>query len=474
MEWNKTPVLALLFVAAVGAGCLDGGESDGSADLVGPPRLPDVVRLNVRDQLEFLSSIIEPAVYMGDGLYEPTMEVSDSGVIYVTGHTFLVDTTGAPVYMSHDDGATWEQLPWFQDLSMPDPVPGATPPPSDEIFLVAGDDGWLYGVDITLATYPVNAWSDDGRRHAYHNPDAYDEVQAVTRTCALGSVNDRPWADYANGTLLMVNNPGGGPVQVGVMDVPTALPLGGPGIAPITQPTWNLCASPGGSIPGIPALRDDGLFAVPQVERGGGEDELIVVLGNKADVMDTRVVPVTTFSHQYDSGVINAGHAVFDATGSLFVGIMNNTGEWPTADEGRFKLAASADSGDSFVVRTFITGAPVQSVYLDGNPYGTGALLVWAIAGDTNGRTDWYTGHVQLAADGGPSIVNAALVLDEAPPPSAHVSGAAVGPDGRAYFVGFEGAFPLPGETPLRLHVQQDGPRLPVDLPGDPDSVLAP
>ncbi len=459
---------AAFLLMSLTAGCLD-NSTEPQAATNSPADLGAVVRLDVGEALDFVTTIIDPAVSFGDGLYEPTMEVSDSGVIYVTGHTFLVDTTGAPVYMSHDDGATWEQLPWFQDLTMPDPLPGATPPPSDEIFLVAGDDGWLYGVDITLATYPINAWAEDGARHAYHNPDAYDEVQAATRPCAAGSVKDRPWAAYANGTLLVVNNRGGGPVQVGVMDVPTELMVGGPGTTGLTQPTWNLCASPGGSIPGIPAIRDDGLFAVPQVEWGTTDEDLIVVLGNKANVMDTRVAHVVEVSHAAESSIINSGHAVFDAEGTLMVGIMNNTGEWFDADEGRFILAVSTDGGDTFSERTFVTGPPVQSIYLDGNPHGPGALIVWAIAGDTDSTSDWYVGHVHVAADGGPVIKNAALALDEAPPPSVHVSGAAVGPDGRAYFVGFDSPLlTTPGTAPLRLHAQQGGAALPVATVAQP------
>lgn len=395
----------------------------------------------------FVERVVTPAVSYFNDLYEPTIEVSGTGAVYITGHTILVDTTGAPAFVSHDDGLTWRQMPFASDVALPEPLPGATPPPSDEMFLVAGDDGWVYGVDITLATFPVNAWSHDGTELRYHNPNAYDETDLASCTGNL-PIKDRPWGAYAAGTLLMVNNQGGSKLQIGVLRVPPELPAGvGTG-----QVQWNLCAGPGGWIPGIPDMRPDGLFAVPQLSN---DDGLNVLLGNVADVRAIRVVeafPIET------GGEITSvyGITAFDANGTLFVGISNNTdaGEgW-----GQLRFAASTDGGESFIERTIVTGdEPVRHFYMDANDWGRGALVVWAV--EDGDAYDWFTAHLQLGADGGPTLQNILLAIDDGPQPSAHVTGAAVGPDGRAYLAMYDGNGIL--GTPLSVYVQQDGPRLP-------------
>jgi hypothetical protein len=404
----------------------------------------------------FQEFVVKPAVdYTGD-LYEPTIEVSDSGVVYITGHTIAIDTTGAPVFFSRDDGATWKQLPFSGTQTLPSPLQGATPPPSDEIFLIAGDDGWVYGVDITLATFPVNGWSGNGEEHSYHNPNAYDESDLAG--CAGAPIKDRPWGAYSNGTLLMVNNQGGlFPAQVGVLQVPPELPVGvGAGTA-----QWNLCAGRGGGIPGIPDLRADGVYAVPQLSDGS----LWLVVGHKSDVLGSHLVeafPVET------EGEITSvyGIAAFDKEGTLFVGISNNTK--PTiggAQQGRIRMGTSLDGGESFVVTDLVTGdRALRHFYMDPNDFGPGALVVWAVDGDGDDAFDWYTGHIQLAPDGGAVLGSVLLAIDEGPEPSAHVTGAAVGPDGRAYLAMYRGV--AVGGTPLSVFVQQDGPTLPLALPG--------
>ncbi len=411
----------------------------------------DGVTVSITNTMAFQEVVVDAAVHFGIGLYEPTMEVSDTGVIYVTAHTAGVDTTGAPVFFSKDNGTSWAQLPFLDSLETPEPVHGATPPPSDEIFVVAGDDGQLWGVDITLVTFPVNGWCDDGARHCYHNPNAYDEVQAMQtragRPCFSLSINDRPWAAYANGTLLMVNNAGGGPVQVGAMEVP---PSDYVGIGnPLTGPTWNLCASSGGFIPGIPDVRDDGFFAVPQDQAG----TFVVVTGNVADVMSVEERPVFENTHKSASQIGHYGQAVFDATGALFVGAMNN-GQYA---KGGFQLAVSSDDGANFAVSNFTFDEPVSSIYLDGNKWGEGALVNWGIRHDAG--TDWYLGHVHIGIDGQPEIRNASLAVDKGPHASRHVQGAALGPDGRGYMVLSE--------------IEQNTPRLGGDeILGNPLSVV--
>lgn len=476
----RTLVLVTFLSAAVAAGCLDDEPATTTATpAVDPSDLPGLLAAANRtdDRMQFEQRVVTAASTFANDLYEPTLEVSSTGAVYITGHTIAVDTTGAPVFVSKDDGLTWAQLPFFGSTTMPGNLHGATPPPSDEIFLVAGDDGWLYGVDITLATFPVNAWSGDGAELSYHNPNAYDEFQSALQAadCTATPAKDRPWAAYANGTLLMVSNPAAGPAQVGVLPVPPG-PLGlGAAPAPLGLGAtsgggkWNMCAGPGYkstdcSIPGIPDIRGDGTFVVPQ--RCGGR--VFLTVGNAVDVMDVDLVPVlpTTTGGEITSVY---GIAAFDGNGDLFVGITNNT----TPDKadnrtGNLRIALSLDGGRTFAERTFTTGyaAPIVHFYMDANDFGPGALAVWATPG--SGRNaegevsawDWYAGHVQAGADGLPTMENVYLALDEGPMPSAHVTGAGVGPDGRAYLAMFEGTeF---GGTPLSVLVQTAGPRLPV------------
>ncbi|MEK6976011.1 MAG: hypothetical protein AABY18_06685 [Candidatus Thermoplasmatota archaeon] len=477
-------LLAVPFLLAILAGCVsDNDGQDPAPPVVGDGRLllTDLLNQTVANlaNMTFESSMVYAAVSVANDLYEPTIDVCDDGSIYITGHTILVDTTGAPVFGSHDDGKTWAQLPLLQSLASPLFVQGATPPPSDEIFLSCGDNGWLYGVDITLATYPINAWDGYGTRHAYHNPNAYNEAEVVTDAqtetqCVPVPAKDRPWGAYANGTLLLVSNPAGGPAQVGVMTAPPATPVALGTVVNDIQ--WNLCAGPGGSIPGVPDIRHDGFFGVPQLSGGS----LMIVVGNRDDIAATNIVeafPVDSL------GEITSyyGHVAFDTPGTMFVGITNNT--WhveqvngtdflgrPTvsnvnvADDGQLLFAVSLDDGSTFVNRTYtVPGKPVRHFYMDANEQGAGALVVWAIDGSTknaNNNTaawDWYVGHLQVDATGAPELTGVYLAINEGPQPSAHVTGAAVGPDGRAYLAMYEGD----KTTPLSVFIQRSGPTLP-------------
>ncbi|HUR62465.1 MAG TPA: hypothetical protein VM286_08905 [Candidatus Thermoplasmatota archaeon] len=469
--------VSLLCLLAL-AGCMQPKDAPAAGGL--PTTVPEatteiarLVETAGKVAMTFTQSVVTPAKGLGSDLYEPTMEVSDTGTLYVAAHVIGAATTGTPAYYSNDDGATWKVLPMAGPVAVPSPGQGSQPPPGDEGFIVAGDGGQAWMADIYAAGFSVTGWCDDGARECYDNRYAYDRVQSTTTSCGDGarpdqgttaaSLNDRPWAAYAKGTLLLVNNPGGGPMQIGVMKVPPATPVGL--FDPVTGPKWNLCASPDGWIPGVPAMRPDLFFAVPQIAGSGADQRLTIVTGNAASIGTTQVrdaFPVTSAS----GGTSNGGRTAFDATGTLFVGAYNNTkADAKDGKSGHFILATSTDSGGSFRNVTFATTSPLQSLYLDSNLKGAGALLTWSQVGSTEGRADWYVAHVFVGPNGEPELRNVNLAVDEGSPYSAHVMGAAVGPDGRAYFVNFKDASdPLQyaGSTPLSVWVQQDGPTLPV------------
>lgn len=473
----RAPLLIALIAFAALAGCTAKDETAPGpvATVPGAPvDLAQLVNQTGLASMSFTPRLVTAAVDITGDLYEPTIEVTEAGSIFITGHTILVDTTGAPVFGSYDDGVNWVQLPWLNALTLPSPIQGATPPPSDEIFLAAGDDGWLYGVDITLATFPVNGWSHEGRIHAYHNPNAYDETKATPNTesgCVPAPIKDRPWGAYENGTLLMVSNDGAGPLQLGLMSMPPARYVGVGAVTDGIQ--WNLCAGPGTtpascSIPGVPDIAANGRFAAPQLCQG----TLHVAVGHKSDINAIDVVPV--FEHSSLNEITSVyGHAVFDANNTLFVGISNNTarmdGTSRVPADGGMNFAVSVDGGTTFVNRTFtMPGQPLRHFYMDANEKGPGALVVWAVNGETRNAAnttiawDWYVGHLQLGADGYPELTGAYLAINEGPQPSAHVTGAAVGPDGRAYLAMYGGGAALGSATlPLSVYVQLEGPTLP-------------
>lgn len=471
-------MMSLVLAAGALAGCVQGGELAPAAavdldDVLG------VLPIEVANVMTFTQSFVTPAVGLAADLYEPTMEVSDTGTIYVAGHVIGAATTGTPAYYSNDDGATWAPLPFLASLQTPSPLQGSQPPPGDEGFIVAGENGQAWMADIYLAGFSITGWCDNGATQCYDNRQAYDRAGATAAGCHELNLNDRPWAAYASGTIFLVNNPGGGAMQIGVMDVPTQ-PAGiGGGMASVNGPTWNFCASEGGGIPGIPAMRADGLFAVPQMFSASPDSVPVmnVVIGNKADIfaVETKVAfPVTSWG----AGTINVGQVTFDLDGTLFAAARNNTrvnetpfsdpifGEGTTWDvgDGQFIIALSQDDGQTFQNATFRATSPVQSVYIDGNMAGPGALLTWSQVGETEGKADWYVAHVHVGADGKPELRNVTLAVDEGEPYSAHVTGAAAGPDGRAYFLNFKDGAPAEyaGSVPMSVWIQQDGPTLPV------------
>ncbi len=453
---RRTLVWSALLLITL-AGCT---KSDPATD---PEPGPEPVAPPVVAPPSFSESVIDVAVHQGHGLYEPTIDVAQDGTIYVSAHSTGVGVVPAPGYVSTDDGASWLNMATVGPAQNPGPGQTAGGPFSDEVFIVAGDNGQSWGVDINLHSFLISGWCQHGAENCYYNPQAYDHGQLANEgnDCTPVPLKDRPWAAYANDTLFIVNNPGGGPAQIAVMKVPPAAPAEVGHVASDIQ--WNLCADGGGGIPGIPDLRDDGLFAVAH-QRG---NSYIATMGFADDIYTTWERPVFEASHvapaetdSTPSQIGRYGQAAFDGAGTLWFGAMAN----PSADVGGIKIAASTDDGESFQVLTINLSAGVSSIYLDGNKNGDGLLLNWGQIDGAN--TDWYFAHVHVSAEG-LVVDNVMLAVDDGPEASRHVQGAALGPDGRAYMVMSDvsgndtGAMAAAiGSTPMRVVVQQEGPVL--------------
>jgi hypothetical protein len=301
----------------------------------------------------------------------------------------------------------------------------------------------------------VEGWCNDGATECYHNPNAFDRAAATTGSCAEGgartasSLNDRPWAAYANGTLLLSNNNGNGQVQIGVLQVPPALP------ADVRPATWNMCANPGasGSIPGVVSMRPDLAFIVPQFD---GTKTVNVVLGNAHDIAVTSVVKafeVTSHSANFGSGAY-FGVSAADRAGNFYVAFENNT-----AKDGAFVVGLSTDGGRTFQPTTFTTTSKVAFLYVSGSQEGTGALVSWMQDSPTAGAADIYAAHLRPGADG-LAITDVSRVASAVKVPCGDVMGSAPGPDGRAYVVVFAdpaGCTDTPGSHPLSVYVQDKG-----------------
>lgn len=485
----------LVFLLVVTAGCL--GTQPPTTPPGPGPAPPGAVA--ARFEVHTLPAVFGDPLGRNDettiGLYEPTIDVGGDGAIYVSAHSTAVGRYPAPAYYSLDDGVTWQSMALARDQQAEPDQQGSAPLFSDEVFIVAGADGTAWGADCCneRSEFPLVGWCQNGAEVCHYNQNAYDQTRLLldaSPSCVAFAFTDRPWVAYANGKLLLVNNPGGAlvsgnnqiPLQVGSLDVPPMTPVAYTAAA--WQISWNLCGSSGGFIPGIPDMREDHFFAVPQWvdftnEGCGAESHYDVITGNANDMYDLAQATVFQNSHvapaesdSTPSQIGLYGQAVFDANGALYVGAMNNTAitqgdecvAHPT--EGAIHLALSTDDAGTFVESTFRFNRPVSAFYMDGNRQGAGFLLNW---GEIDGNaTDWFISHVFPNADGTLRLENVMLAVDNGPEASRHVQGAALGPDGRAYLVlslnsqNPGGARAAPGDTPLRVAVQQDGPTMPV------------
>lgn len=478
--------LAVLTVLAFVAGCLDDEGAGEDAPPMAAPPPEEVVRVPLPeaagpDGATFAVYTL-PAVYQDPiGLYEPTIDVADDGAIYVSAHSTDVGRNPAPAYYSLDDGVTWQSMALLMEVQGAPDQQASAPLLSDEVFIVAAEGGMAWGLDCCVQAHaPLVGWCQNGAEVCYYNQNAYLSQANVLGVveCTAFPLTDRPWLAYNNGKLLLVNNPGGGPLQVGSMDVPPMLPVAYTGAAWGIE--WNLCGSTDGYIPGIPDMRADHFFAVPQLQGWGdcGESHYDVMTGNANDM--TAITQTTWFQNSHaapaesdstESQVGLYGQTAFDADGALYLAAMNNTsvscqdgGRVAKPDEGRLHLALSTDDGASFTETVFRFDAPVSSFYMDGNRKGPGALLNWGVIDGPH--TDWYVGHVLPDPDGTLRLENVMLAVDDGPEASRHVQGAALGPDGRAYLAlsmnsqNPGGATSEPGDTPLQVAVQRGGPTL--------------
>lgn len=492
------PLVLLLSLTVIAAGCVKGGtDGPGGDDGDTGSTAPAAGLFTVYTLPAVFGDPATDADGASIGLYEPTIDVGPEGNIYVSAHSTRVGRYPAPAYYSVDDGVTWLSMALAADQQMSPEQQGSAPLFSDEVFIIAGDEGTAWGADCCNERneFPVAGWCADGAEVCYYNQNARDPTRQVldpvmtSGACVPLPTTDRPWLAYANGKLLMVNNPGGAlisangqiPIQLAAMDVPPATPVAYTGLAWGIE--WNLCGSTGGFIPGIPDMREDHFFAIPQwvdfaTEGCGAESHYDVVTGNADDVYTLTQTTVFANSHvapaESDSSASNVGQygqAVFDASGALYIGAMNNTAveggdDECTAGVGGIHLAWSGDEAKTFVETTLRFARPVSSFYMDGNRHGEGFLLSW---GEIDGaNTDWFAAHVFPNADSTLRLENVMLAVDDGPEASRHVQGAALGPDGRAYLAlslnsqNPGGAHAEPGDTPLRVAVQQDGPTMPV------------
>jgi hypothetical protein len=384
--------------------------------------------------MTFTTKPVSAAESVAWDLYEPAVTVASTGAMYVSGHAPATATKRAEAFVSLDDGDTWAALPGG--------VAGG------EGVIATDDKRHAWMLDNGVETATLYGWCDDGAELCTTDMAAWDPGMGIYG-CGLeqpGFLDDRPWVAYGGDQLVLVNN-GNGVAQVGLYDPATG------------ARRWNMCAGTGW-IPGPPAVRADGVFAVPMV----AEDRLAFVLASDhqgplevlwgtdpAELTTTVVFPSVPINLGCGT---NYGFAGFSAKGTLWVAAA-------TGDK-TFAVAASKD-GDlaRYRAREFDVGGDIAYLWLSASPAGEGALVSWATTTDACLHARFYVAH--LALDGVPRLRDVTLLADDVIGACGDYSGNALGPDGRAYVAVFSaahGCLSTPGERPLTIYVQEGGPRV--------------
>src|SRR5437016_6342587 len=112
----RASVAVALLLIAVFAGCITPKDKATPAATVLPTVVDGVLPVAITNAMNFTASVVKPAVAVASDLYEPTVEVSDTGAIYATAHVIGAATTGSPGYVSTDGGKTWTQLPFVASV----------------------------------------------------------------------------------------------------------------------------------------------------------------------------------------------------------------------------------------------------------------------------------------------------------------------------------------------------------------------
>lgn len=432
-----------------------------------PPLEPATLAIDVVDTMTFRLARPEAAVSTYNDLYEPHVVVSGTGAIYVTGHTAAADTHRSPVYVSRDDGATWQRTPDPEPLPRSTsglPIVGGRLGQGNEGGIAADDEGraWLYDAAWFAGTAPVYSWCDDGARACGFEPVAFDYAQLATSSCGdrpTPRLLDKPWARFGNGKLLLSNIG----LPIGFVDEFRAASMAALYDPDTGSREWNTCIGVGG-MPGIPAIRDsDGHIAIPQVLRTPeGEGWMTVHHGTDVGALATSP-PIVRAHRSWQTCNTFNGYSTFDADGTFY--LLSGTSATQLA------LSATSDFA-TFATETFDTPGFVRYIWIEGNPRGPGALMTWSVAEDCEIFTPvtFYAAHVRRT-DAGLVVTDASTVASNVSGTCGHYMGNDVGPDGRAYLVvhaspgGCLGPYPqfLPTfHAPWRLYVQAGGPALPI------------
>jgi hypothetical protein len=299
----KTPVLALLLLASLLAGCASETPPPAGTD---PPPQQGTAGLQVLATAELTGQ--------GTG-FEPSVEAAPDGTIYVTAAQGVVvgDTRASRLWVSRDNGSSWTEVdPLSTDTGASNYPVGA------EGDLAVAADGTVYYVDLTqLANVVLSRSTDQGRTWELRSPAVF----AVPG-------GDREWVAAGPGQRVAVTwNQLAGAVSVGGQSAP-GLWVAVSEDGGRTFPTQTLVPGSGVSFAGGIGMGPDGTILVARapgdvtawVSRDGGR----------------------TFSgstvHATSNDTYLSPFADVDAAGNLYVSWIEQAGDGAVAH-----YAASAD-----------------------------------------------------------------------------------------------------------------------------------